>query len=310
MSFRHRPAIILFGDSITQDGFGDLCLDDDGGGGGDEAGGGSGGPGVGWASLLASAYSRRADVLNRGYSGYNTDHYLEILPRILGQRAREGGTGEGASSASAWDARGTIGPSDVLFCTVFLGANDAALPGEPQHVPIDRYRRNLQSIVREIRRATAPAGPEGGGAADMDEQSSRERAFPIVLCTPPPVDEGMWRRSRSLGRSDRTNRRTRSYGACARQVAEMTAHCACLDVWELLGGDDPATLSGYLSDGLHLNSRGNAELYRGLMRLVAERFPHLAPAAEGEEGPPGGVPPEEEPWRVRCGVAPPPGTAP
>lgn len=46
-----RPSIVLFGDSITQYAFGEgsVC--------------------VGWASLLASAYQRRADVLSRGYSG-------------------------------------------------------------------------------------------------------------------------------------------------------------------------------------------------------------------------------------------------
>ncbi len=51
-SLKLRPAIVLFGDSITQQGFG---LNGH----------------VGWASLLANDYIRRADVLNRGFSGYN-----------------------------------------------------------------------------------------------------------------------------------------------------------------------------------------------------------------------------------------------
>ena len=71
VAFRVRPAIILFGDSLTQFSFGE------------SGGGGGGGGGVGWASLLSSAYQRRADVFNRGFSGYNTRHALEILPKVF-----------------------------------------------------------------------------------------------------------------------------------------------------------------------------------------------------------------------------------
>ena len=101
--------IVLFGDSITQQAFG---VDGR----------------VGWASLLAADYSRRADVLNRGFSGYNTKMALDLLPSIF-----------------------TQGDSGVLFCTVFFGANDATLPGERQHVPIDDYEKNLETIVTSIR---------------------------------------------------------------------------------------------------------------------------------------------------------------
>jgi isoamyl acetate esterase len=158
-SFRVRPAVLLLGDSLTQEGFG---------------------PG-GWASRLTGAYTRRADVLNRGYSGYNTTMYLDILPRILGSTKDED-SNDGESAL-----RGTSGAVDVLFCTVFLGANDAALPGEPQHVPIDQYRQNLQRIVQDVRRATSTT-PTGS----MDD-SMRANAFPIVLCAPPPVEERVGR---------------------------------------------------------------------------------------------------------------------
>lgn len=115
VSLRIRPAIILFGDSITQQGFG------------------YGERGVGWASLLARDYSRRADIFNRGYSGYNTRMAVEeLLPNN--------------------EVFGTPpGDNGVLFCTVFFGANDAALPGERQHVPIEEYGSNLAKIVTTIR---------------------------------------------------------------------------------------------------------------------------------------------------------------
>ena len=45
-----RPQIILFGDSITEHASGRF----------------------GWAAELTAAYTRRADVINRGFSGYNS----------------------------------------------------------------------------------------------------------------------------------------------------------------------------------------------------------------------------------------------
>ena len=49
-----------------------------------------------------------------------------------------------------------------LFVTVFLGANDAVLPGrssEKQYVPLDRYRDNLRSIVSHIRSTSKTPPP-------------------------------------------------------------------------------------------------------------------------------------------------------
>ena len=45
------PTILLLGDSLTQLAF------------------------EGWGARLANVYQRRADVINRGCSGYNTDFY-------------------------------------------------------------------------------------------------------------------------------------------------------------------------------------------------------------------------------------------
>jgi lysophospholipase L1-like esterase len=114
MIVRTRPSIILFGDSITQQGF------------------------SGWVSRLSDAYTRRADVLNRGYSGYNTRHALDMLPYVFGP------------DCNAEDDK----TDNVLMVTVFFGANDASLPGDRehcQHVPIDEYESNLRKIVKSIR---------------------------------------------------------------------------------------------------------------------------------------------------------------
>ena len=80
-----RPQFIVFGDSITQQAFS---------------------PG-GWAAMLSDAYQRRVDIMNRGYSGYNTRLATSLLSYVF-------------PPETAADA--------ALLATVFFGANDAALP--------------------------------------------------------------------------------------------------------------------------------------------------------------------------------------
>ena len=43
----------------------------------------------GWGAMMAAAYSRRADVVNRGFGGYTTSIALEVLPEVRAQRGRE-----------------------------------------------------------------------------------------------------------------------------------------------------------------------------------------------------------------------------
>ena len=236
-----RPSILLFGDSITQEAFG---VDGN----------------IGWASLLAADYTRRADVLNRGYSGYNTNHAVELLPRVLVPLQKM---------------------HKFLFCTVFFGANDAALAGEPQHVPLERYTENVKTIVRSIR-------------ASHD--------CPVVLIAPPPIEETMWGdflKLRGQGGSDRSNEHTRSYGLALEQVAKEN-DCLFLDAWTLMEGDK-STRGSFVFDGLHLNEKGNRALYNGLMDLLEANRPEVLPMMDGD-GRYGtkGVPLEEKLWRELC----------
>lgn len=82
-----RPAVLLFGDSLTE-----RCFDAEGG----------------WGAALAHRLARKADVLSRGFGGYNSRWAALALEEVLSQLA---------------DAR-----QRVLLATLWLGANDAALP--------------------------------------------------------------------------------------------------------------------------------------------------------------------------------------
>ena len=107
--FRDRPQIVLLGDSLTEFGFN---YD-------------------GWVARVASDYTRRADVLVRGFQGHNTKEawlkFIDFLP---------------ASET---------GQSTTLFVTIWLGANDAFSQGDERHVPVDEYRENLVKMVAHLR---------------------------------------------------------------------------------------------------------------------------------------------------------------
>ena len=268
LAVRIRPTIVLFGDSITQQGFGWT------------------GASAGWASLLSRDYSRRADVLNRGFSGYNTRMALDLLPGIF-------------PTAAPGVAQG-----EVLFVTVFFGANDAALPGERQHVPPDEYGKNLRRIVEHVRsgpgrtaRGAGDGGPaDGGGSANV----------PVILFTPPPVDADAWYAERGEPAdkervNDRANDNAERYGRVVKEVGRDMS-CPVLDVFDLLGGYGPVEEFGrHLRDGLHLSESGNVLAYEGLMKLIRKELPHLLPMMDGQ-GKYGqsGVPLEEKLWGELC----------
>mmetsp|Transcript_93609 Transcript_93609/g.244182 ORF Transcript_93609/g.244182 Transcript_93609/m.244182 type:complete len:214 (+) Transcript_93609:56-697(+) len=116
-----RPAVLLLGDSITQEGSTAVG---------------------GWASALAGHFSRRADVLNRGLSGYNTRWASNVLDRCLAPH------------------------ESTVLATVWYGANDAAdaTLNPRQHVPLDEYRKHLTNIVRRVRHPTARYSSSPGRA--------------------------------------------------------------------------------------------------------------------------------------------------
>mmetsp|Transcript_39266 Transcript_39266/g.57783 ORF Transcript_39266/g.57783 Transcript_39266/m.57783 type:complete len:318 (+) Transcript_39266:98-1051(+) len=214
-----RPRIILFGDSLTQQGFSTTTN--------------------GWAAQIADLYQRRSDVLNRGFSGYNSRWARLLLPELF----------------PAED------PAPLLVA-VLLGANDAALPGYPQHVPVAEYEENLRAIVAHFRTAYPGTG--------------------LLLLTPPPVHEGLWgafvaAQGREL---DRRAQVTAQYAAACRRVARREG-LPLVDCHAAMGGEDQGAAAPFLSDGLHLTARGNDKVFQMLDEVLRREFKHIYP----EEGP-------------------------
>nr|XP_023695091.1 isoamyl acetate-hydrolyzing esterase 1 homolog [Paramormyrops kingsleyae] len=99
------PQVVLFGDSITQFSF----------------------QANGWGSEIANKLARKCDVVNRGFSGYNSRWAKIILSRIINN-------------------------NNVAAVTVFFGANDCSLQDKnpQQHVPMQEYVENLKDIVKHL----------------------------------------------------------------------------------------------------------------------------------------------------------------
>ncbi|KAK6149992.1 hypothetical protein DH2020_017517 [Rehmannia glutinosa] len=183
-----RPKIYLFGDSITEESFSD----------------------DGWGAALANHFSRTADVVLRGYSGYNTRWALKVKEKVF--PPPESG-------------------DDPLAVTVFFGANDASLPDRCsgfQHVPIEEYKQNLVAIV-----------------AFLKKQWPSTR---ILLITPPPIDEdGRLLHPFSDDSSGLPERTNEAAGSYAKQCLAVAAECgvSAIDLWGKMQ-QFPGWQKGYL----------------------------------------------------------------
>ncbi|KAL6606167.1 hypothetical protein ACP70R_041820 [Stipagrostis hirtigluma subsp. patula] len=196
-----RPSIVLFGDSITEEAFGE----------------------GGWGAHLANHYSRSADVVLRGYSGYNTRWAARVAARAVASF-----------------------PGPVSAVTVFFGANDAALPDRAsalQHVPLAEYKDNLRAICALLRR--------------------RWPKVALILITPPPVDEDGRLRypyaDDSSGLPERTNAAAGAYARACVEVARQSGLRA-IDIWSRMQRFAGWEKS-FLRDGLHLTPRGNRVVF-------------------------------------------------
>ena len=94
--------ILLIGDSLTEWGNGEN----------------------GWAGYLTKWYSNKANVINKGFAGYNSKMIVDIMPTI------------------------TFNIPNLILCTILLGTNDCYnINGL---APIDEYKKNITSIINHI----------------------------------------------------------------------------------------------------------------------------------------------------------------
>eukprot|EP00588_Corethron_pennatum_P020935 CAMPEP_0194327738 /NCGR_PEP_ID=MMETSP0171-20130528/42265_1 /TAXON_ID=218684 /ORGANISM="Corethron pennatum, Strain L29A3" /LENGTH=287 /DNA_ID=CAMNT_0039087779 /DNA_START=105 /DNA_END=964 /DNA_ORIENTATION=+ len=234
-SSAYGARIVLLGDSITQMSFS------------------SGG----FGAHLSDVYQRRADVFNRGFSGYNTLWILELLQTEEGRREIFGPPD---------DSKTDIPSGAVRLVTIFLGANDASDSklNARQHISVRDYRANLKKIV-QIARTSCPHAK-------------------FIMVGPPPIHHearlkyqvDRYGKEKASGLLERTLSLSGEYSkACGEVASEMKL--PFFDVWKEMQEASPEPKwHEYLSDGLHLSRSGNEFVGKRLEKIIAEKVPEIS----------------------------------
>ncbi|KAJ9694977.1 hypothetical protein PVL29_010455 [Vitis rotundifolia] len=127
-----RPQFVLFGSSIVQFSYSNQ----------------------GWGAILADLYARKADVVLRGYSGWNSRRALQVLDQVFPKDA-------------------AVQPSLVI---VYFGGNDSMHPhpsGLGPHVPLPEYVENMKKIAVHLK--------------GLSEQTR------VIFLSAPPINEAQIR---------------------------------------------------------------------------------------------------------------------
>ncbi|KAK4268607.1 hypothetical protein QN277_025232 [Acacia crassicarpa] len=203
-----RPQIVLFGSSIVELSFSHQ----------------------GWGSILTHLYSRRADIVLRGYCGWNSRRALEVLSQVF---PKENG----------------VQPDLVI---VYFGGNDSMLPhpsGLGPHVPLPEYIQNMRTI-----------------ALHLQSLSQKTR---LIFLTAPPVNKAQIQKSFSGVLSlTRTNESGRIYSeACLKLCQEM--NIKAIDLWNALQQRDD-WLDVCFTDGIHLSSEGSKIVAKEILKVLKE----------------------------------------
>eukprot|EP00392_Amoebophrya_sp_AT5.2_P006763 g6775.t1 len=227
--YRGTPKILLVGDSLTQSG---NSVEE------------------GWAIQLQRIFIRRADVVNRGLSGWTSRWVRSYIGDILKYDLP-------APPPAAEHQAESLNASKVLFATVWLGANDAWLPeSSPKHAtPVAEFETNMREICGEILKHTET----------------------LFLMSPPPIAEAARQAFalKTYGESkvDRTNAHTGAYVKAVEKLSQQLnaehgpgKKIVYVDVFSLLF----EKRESLLPDGLHLGVEANKLLFDALNRKLAE----------------------------------------
>ncbi|KAJ3112698.1 hypothetical protein HK100_002239, partial [Physocladia obscura] len=220
----------------------------------------------GWGHLLASHYSRKLDVVARGFASYTTYWLKFAIPALLHDTP----------------------PYKIKLFTLLLGTNDYVQPTSNKHVPLEKYVRNMEEIIRFLL-SFAPGAK-------------------ILVLAPPPMAVKIIQDPND-GSIYATLDDARAYrDACIALISQLQlenanilARMQVLNTWDLFASRkqyddpnfDPARIVGkYFSDPRHFNGLGNCVLFEGVIEIVdaswpelkAINLPHVLPA-DYENGP-------------------------
>lgn len=224
-----RPYFLLLGDSMCQNSFAEN----------------------GWGARLAAHYCRKADIVNRGFGGYNTRWILRLLKEL--------------------NLLSTLPRKDRCLAVFIWIVNDTVLAssGDRRFVPLDEFSRNMSEILQIL--------------IDFFERSD----LTIVLITPPPIVESKrlaYQRDKFKDKATGVcERSTTNNGLYAKALAQVVANfqdrakTALLDARAVFLAQE--NWEDLLEDGLHLSPLGDAVIFKALLQTIEEKCPQVSYSA-------------------------------
>lgn len=173
-------------------------------------------------SALSHAFRRRADVLNRGLSGYSSKWMGSQFERVKKEMMED---------------------PEVFMVVLMIGTNDSVLKGNPHHVDIFEFERNVSKMVKEITNVAPSAA--------------------VIVVTPPPCSMAMINDPNSkLSQSGkaRSNEAVELYASVLRKIVR-NADGQMVRIADLHLELSDKKVEEYLSDGVHLNGNGYKTLF-------------------------------------------------
>ncbi|KAL8526667.1 hypothetical protein ACS0TY_015754 [Phlomoides rotata] len=202
-----RPQFVLFGSSIVQMSY--------------NIGG--------WGAILADLYARKADVVLRGYSGWNTRMALGILDEVFPKDE-------------------PIQPSLVIL---YFGGNDSTGPhpsGLGCHVPLPEFVENMKRMMLHI-------------------QSLSDKTR-IICLTSPPVNEERIREifGGAFDDQSRSNEGCRIYSeALVKLCKEMDVEA--INLYTAIQKRDDWANTCFI-DGIHLSAEGSKVVVKEILKVL------------------------------------------
>jgi lysophospholipase L1-like esterase len=184
-----------------------------------------------WVSLLADFLQRKCDVVNRGFSGYNTEHIRKVLPELLEE----------------------FEPENTCGLVIALGSNDSANreTSPIQHVPIKRYSENLEAILYYITKTWG---------------LSKDK---IIIISPPKIADAKWNAFK-LEQNSVTSHFNELVAQYAKECAAF-ANRNSIKLIDLNRAMTELTDNSYedlLFDGLHFSAKGGQFLFSLIKPLI------------------------------------------
>ncbi|KAF6007292.1 hypothetical protein HII13_004604 [Brettanomyces bruxellensis] len=227
---------LMFGDSITEFAFNEYppTYEDE--------------PQFTLGAGLSNAYTRKLEVVQRGFSGYTSRDAAKLIGPILKYEH---------------DLRSAN--EKIVLAYAFFGTNDARLQGtnpeNNQHIDIDEYVANMMKVVAEF----------------------KKRDIPVIVVTPGLHDQELWAK---VYPEDMETGDYRSSAINKQYADAMAEKCRAEDIpvvhlynsmKQFLDAHPQLSTSDLLVDGIHLKGKGYKILYDAMMKIIKARYPSLDP---------------------------------